>query len=67
MLSDERIRQIVTEATQRAMMLSEESLRKEAANLATEHSSATGDQRTEFGLMEKAYIDVMIHRGFTAK
>lgn len=65
MLSDDRMRQIEAEATDRAKRLSDDSLRKEAVNLHIAYRDApAGDERTEFGIMDRAYTREMIRRGF---
>jgi hypothetical protein len=68
MLSQERINQVRADADLRARTLSDNLLRKEAANLHVEHRDApTGDERTELGIMENAYTGEMIRRGLVAK
>jgi hypothetical protein len=68
MLSEEHLRRIQRDALLRAGKLSDDSLRKEAANLEVEHNdAAVGDEKTELGLMAHQYTLEMIRRGLTAK
>jgi hypothetical protein len=63
MLSKDQSRQIETDATQRAMRLSDDALKAEAVRVYIEHrDSPEGDQRDELELIDRAYVREVVRR-----
>jgi hypothetical protein len=67
MLSQEERDELERQATLRAEMLSEESLRKEAATafVAQKDAKLESDERVELEILDRVYTREMIRRGLT--
>lgn len=67
MISEERRRQIQTEATKRADSLDNEGLRAEAVATHLRYREAQGDERDALEVADKIYTLEMVNRGMSAR